>query len=371
MSREAGARPLVAVAMSGGVDSSVAAALLAGAGEPVVGLTLKLWCFGEGTAERPCCSVESIGQANRVADLIGFPHYVLDGEAAFTSQVMNPFVDEYLRGRTPNPCVRCNTHMKFELLLERAAALGARELATGHYARTATVDGEPALLRARERAKDQSYVLWGIRREVLGRVRFPLGELSKAEVRARARELGLPNAGREESQDVCFVMDGNLEAFLRSRAGLAVTLAPGEIVDRAGRVLGRHAGAARYTVGQRRGLNLGGGGPYYVLEVRAERNQVVVGSEAELLAPGLHARQANFLVDWPEGESRRVDCRIRYLHPGCPAAAVRRADGFEVRFDEPQRAVTPGQSAVLYQGERVLAGGVIEAAGGRGERPPD
>ncbi len=353
-------KPLTAVAMSGGVDSSVAAALLARAGERVVGLTLKLWCFGEGTTDRPCCSVESIGDARRVAQRMGFPHYILDAEKAFAENVMNPFVDDYLSGRTPNPCVRCNTHMKFDFLFQRALEVGADLVATGHYARRSVVDGEPALLRAVERAKDQSYVLWGIRRERLGRVVFPLGDLGKEEARAEARAMGLANADKQESQDVCFVVDGDVESFLRGRAGGAPTLDPGRIVDTQGKVLGDHTGSARYTVGQRRGLGLSVGSPRYVVELQPRTNTVVVGLEEELLASGLRAAGANYLVDWSDGEERRVECQIRYLHRAQPAAAVRRGDGFDVRFDSPQRAVTPGQSAVLYDGDRVLAGGVIE-----------
>jgi tRNA-uridine 2-sulfurtransferase len=350
---------LVAVAMSGGVDSSVAAALLARSGARVVGLTLKLWCFGEGTAERPCCSVESIADARRVADRMGFPHYVLEASREFAQHVMDPFVADYLGGRTPNPCVRCNTYLKFDLLLQRARELGAQAVATGHYARVREVDGEPALLRACEHAKDQSYVLWGIRREALGQVRFPVGELSKDQARAAARDMGLANAAKPESQDVCFVLDGDLDGFLRGRAGGAPALEDGEIVDRAGRVVGRHSGAARYTVGQRRGLKLGGDGPHYVLEVRAAENRVVVGPEEDLFSGALRATGANFLVDWPEGAERRVECQIRYLHRAQPALATRTGDTLEVRFDAPQRAITSGQSAVLYEADRVLAGGVI------------
>jgi tRNA-specific 2-thiouridylase len=291
---------------------------------------------------------------------MNFPHYILDAEEHFASHVMNPFVEEYLGGRTPNPCVRCNTHMKFDFLFQRARGVGADFVATGHYARRGEVDGEPALLRARERAKDQSYVLWGIQRERLGRVRFPLGDLSKDEARAEARDMGLANADKVESQDVCFVLDGDVEAFLRGRATGAPTLDPGEIVDSSGRVLGRHTGSARYTVGQRRGLGLSMNSPRYVVAVEPATNSVVVGLEEELLEDELKASGANFLVDWAVGSERRVECQIRYLHRAQPATARRTAAGFEVRFDSPQRAVTPGQSAVLYEGDRVLAGGIIE-----------
>ncbi len=353
-------RPLVAVAMSGGVDSSVAAALLARAGERVVGLTLKLWCYGEGAKDRPCCSVESIGDARRVAQRMEFPHYVLDAEETFREQVMDPFVHEYLSGRTPNPCVRCNTHMKFDFLWERARALGAQRVATGHYARTAPVEGQMALLRAVETAKDQSYVLWGIRREVLEHAWFPLGEYTKPEARALAEEFGLCNAQKQESQDVCFVLDGDLERFLKSRAGGAPSLEDGEIVDSSGRVVGEHRGAARFTVGQRRGLGVSAPIPLYVLGVDTAANRVVVGDQQGLYREDLVARGANFLVDWEDGQSRPVHCQIRYLHRAQPATATREGNSLRVRFEVAQRAITPGQSAVVYQADRVLAGGVIE-----------
>ena len=356
-------RERVLVAMSGGVDSSVAAALLVEQGYDVVGATMKLFCHDDDLPDRPCCSLDSVNDARRVCDRLGVPHYVLNLESAFGRDVVDDFVAEYARGRTPIPCVRCNTFTKFRDLVRKADGIEARWVATGHYARTA--DG--ALLRGLDPAKDQSYFLWGIDRGVLARLLLPVGAQTKAETRAVARELGLIVADKPESQDICFVPDGDHAAVIRARLGAdAPALRRGPIVTTEGRVVGEHEGFARYTVGQRRGLPGGFAEPMFVVAIQPESRTVVIGPRDALLGRGMVAREVNWLGEAP-AVGARVQVQVR--HRAAPAAAeLLRNDGGEIELalDEPVAAITPGQSLVVYDGERVLGGGIIESA--RGQR---
>jgi tRNA-specific 2-thiouridylase len=351
--------------MSGGVDSSVAAALLVRQGYDVVGATMKLFCYGDDVPDRPCCSLDSINDARRICGQLGIPHYVLNLESAFSGDVIDNFVSEYAAGRTPIPCVRCNTFTKFRDLLRKADAIDADFIATGHYARM--IDG--VLHRGLDQRKDQTYFLWGIDRRVLERMLLPVGELTKAETRAVAHALGLEQvAEKPESQDICFVPDGDHTKIIRQRLGAdAPALAPGPILLADGRRVGEHDGYARYTIGQRKGVPGGFAEPMYVIAIDPARRAVVIGPRAALLGRGVIAREINWLVD-PLSAGARVSIRVR--HRAEPAIAeLVRVDGDEVELalDEPVTAITPGQSLVMYDGERVLGGGFIERAGR--ERP--
>lgn len=348
--------------MSGGVDSSVAAAMLVEAGHDVVGATMKTFCYSGEAAEsrKTCCGLEGIRDARLVADRLGIPHYVFDVEEEFTRDVIDDFVAEYGRGRTPNPCVRCNSNTKFRDLLRRGRVLGCDGVASGHYVRLDRGAGEPRLLRGADRSKDQSYFLWGLPAGLLGLLHFPLGELTKPEVRERARGLGLVTADKPESQEICFVPTGNYRDLLAKKLlPTHPALSPGAIVDPRGRVLGRHDGYAGFTVGQRRGI--GGGRPerYHVLEIRPETREVVVGPRHLLEVGGVVVGDLNWLTPPPE-PGRRLDVQIRYRSPSlaCTVEALRR-NAVEVSFREPARAVTPGQSSVFLDGEQVVGGGRI------------
>ena len=353
-------RDRVLVAMSGGVDSSVAAALLVRQGYDVVGATMKLGCHGDELPDRPCCSLDSVNDARRICDQLGVPHYVLNLETAFGRDVVRDFVDEYARGRTPIPCVRCNTFTKFRDLVYKADAIDARWIATGHYAQVR--DG--VLQRGLDPNKDQSYFLWGIARPVLSRMLLPVGIQTKPETRAIAHELGLELiAEKPESQDICFVPDGDHAKVIARELGAdAPALARGPFIRRDGTVVGMHDGYARFTVGQRRGLPGGFREPMFVVEIQPVTRAVVIGPRTELLGKGVVAREVNWLVDAPVVGSE-VDVQIRHRARPARGTIVRVGEAeVEIALDDAVSAITPGQSLVLYDGATVLGGGVIERA---------
>jgi len=363
---------LVAVAMSGGVDSCTVAALLQQHGRPIVGLTMQLWnqrrlpeLQGDGPAQHRCCSLDDVYDAKRVAQHLNFPHYVVNFEQQFEQRVVRPFVEEYLAGRTPIACTNCNTDVKFEPLLRMARQIGAERLATGHYARIRKDErtGRYQLLRARDDSKDQSYFLWGLTQEQLSRSEFPLGVLSKDEVRQLARGVNLPVAEKPESMELCFVPNGNYVQFIHAYAredGHPLNDTEGDIVTEDGTVLGRHSGVHNYTIGQRKGLGFATGKPIYVLALDTASNRVIVGEDDALRATTLEIENVNWVsIDEPSG-SLRAQVKIRHKHEPAPAT-VEALPNLRARitFDTPQRAITPGQAAAIYDNGTVLAGGWI------------
>jgi tRNA-specific 2-thiouridylase len=370
--REETQRGLIAIAMSGGVDSSTVAAVLQEQGQPIVGLTMQLWnqrrlpeLQGDGPKQHRCCSLDDVYDAKRVAQHLNFPHYVVNFEEQFEKRVVRPFVDQYLVGRTPIACTNCNTDVKFEPLLRMARQIGAERLATGHYARIRRNEQSRRweLLRARDESKDQSYFLWGLSQEQLSRSEFPLGELTKEEVRDLARRTKLPVAEKPESMELCFVPTGNYVQFIQAYskdAGISLSQSEGDIVTEDGTVVGHHNGVHNFTIGQRKGLGFSAGKPLYVLAIDTQKNRVVVGDDDALRTTAFEMSDVNWVSIEPPTTPIRANVKIRHKHE--PAAAtVEALDGSRGRitFDAPQRAITPGQGAVFYDSDRVLGGAWI------------
>ncbi len=360
--------------MSGGVDSSTAAAILKEQGHDLVGFTMQLWNQRRGISvdengdplPSRCCSLDDVYDARRVAEELGFPFYVLNLEKDFEHDVVRPFVDSYLNGETPIPCVSCNSRLKFASLDRLAASLGCDKVATGHYARVEYDEGADRyrLFRGRNLQKDQSYFLWELTQDQLSRSMFPLGEMSKPEVREVAREHSLAVAEKAESQEICFVPDGNyagfIDRYLEAENALERSPGEGEIVNSNGEVMGHHAGIHRYTIGQRRGIGIARKQPLYVINIDASKNQVVVGQQDELLGHEFSAAGVNWIAFDKPTAPVRAEVRVRYRHMAAPAT-ITPLDGNRVRvyFDEPQRAITPGQATVFYRGDEVIGGGWI------------
>lgn len=348
------------IAMSGGVDSSVAALLMKESGYDCIGVTMKLYENEDiGIArEKTCCSLDDIEDARMVAYKIGIPYYVVNFKADFKKRVIDKFVESYLQGRTPNPCIDCNRYLKFEHLYQKAKELECDVIVTGHYSRIVQKESCYQLMRGVDETKDQSYVLYSLTQEQLAHTRFPLGELTKEQVREIAEDRGFINSSKRDSQDICFIPDGNYKRFMEET--YQVKIGPGEFIDRTGKVLGHHQGYYGYTVGQRKGLGIAAATPYYVVDILPEKNQVILGNSEELFQRSLLAEEVNW-IERPERE-QEIQAKVRYRQKA-QTARVKCLEGNRIRVDfaEPQRAITRGQAVVLYQGERVLGGGTIAA----------
>ncbi|HYP08337.1 MAG TPA: tRNA 2-thiouridine(34) synthase MnmA [Bryobacteraceae bacterium] len=364
---------LTAVAMSGGVDSSVVAAMMSRSGRKVAGFTMQLWNqrrlpeIQTDAATGRCCSLDDVYDARSVAQHLGIPFYVVNFEQRFEEQVVRPFIDEYLAGRTPIPCTLCNNYVKFDHFIEMAGGIGADEIATGHYARIDYNDasGRYELKRGADPSKDQTYFLFGLTQQQLARTRFPLGHMQKFEVRRLAHEYGLNVASKNDSQEICFVPNGDYAAFIDAyfkEQGVAPATTHGQITDAEGRVLGEHRGVHQFTVGQRKGLGIASGEPLYVIATKPETQTVIVGKGEELLRASCQVKDVNWISVAELREPLAVHVKIRNKHVAAPATVYPTADGarVQVRFDSAQRAVTPGQAAVFYQGDVVAGGGWIE-----------
>ncbi len=354
----------VVVAMSGGVDSSVTAALLLKQGYEVIGVTMQIWdpeiteVEGEHVG---CCSLSAVEDARRVAHKLDIPYYVMNFRQVFEEKVIDYFVHEYMEGRTPNPCIACNRYVKFDSLLQKSLALGADYVATGHYARLYWDAGINRYMvrRAKDKRKDQTYVLYGMTQEQIARTLMPLGDYTKEQVRAMALDMGLPTAEKAESQEICFVPDDDYTGFIAGRAGQEVK--PGPFLDKQGNIIGTHRGIPYYTIGQRRGLGIAAGHRLYVVNIDLKNNAVILGTEEDLLATSLEAVDNNFIPFDKLTEPLRVEAQIRYNGKPSPATlSPLDGGGVSVVFDNPQRAITPGQAVVYYQGDLLLGGGTIK-----------
>ena len=354
----------VLVAMSGGIDSSVAALLLSEQGYEVIGITMKTWDYetsGGGKKETGCCSLDSINDARFLAVDNGFPHYILDIREEFGEHIIDNFVNEYLAGRTPNPCVLCNTHIKWEALLKRANQLNCDFIATGHYAKIRFENERYVISRGLDITKDQSYVLWGLTQESLKRTIFPLGNFKKSEIKQMAIERGLHDlANKSESYEICFVPDNDYRGFLKRRVdGLEEKVEGGNFVDTKGIVLGKHKGYPFYTIGQRKGLEIALGEPMFVTEIRADDNTVVLGSKEDLEKQEMRVEKFN-LIKYPDLKAgKELLTKVRYKDPGTMAKVLEVDDHIEVLFHKPVSAIAPGQSAVFYEGDDLVGGGLI------------
>ena len=355
----------VVVGMSGGVDSSVAAWLLKEQGYDVIGVTMQIWQDEENEVQEEnggCCGLSAVDDARRVASSIGIPYYVMNFKQEFQKNVIDYFTKEYLNGRTPNPCIACNRYVKWEALLQRSLSIGADYIATGHYARIDKLsNGRYAIRRSATLAKDQTYALYNLTQEQLAHTLMPVGNYSKDKIREMAEEIGLQVANKPDSQDICFVNDGDYASFLEEYTGQKV--AEGNFVTSDGKVIGRHKGITHYTIGQRRGLELPMGHRVFVTDLRTDTNEVVIGENQDLMHTVLHADHINFMSVADLEDEKRVIAKIRYNHKGAPAV-IRRIgeDEIECVFDDPQRAMTPGQAVVFYDGENVLGGGTIKSS---------
>lgn len=358
----------VLVAMSGGIDSSLAAVMLHEEGYEVIGMTMKTWDYassGGSKKETGCCSLDSINDARTIAVNLGFPHYILDIRSEFGDSVIDHFTNEYLDGRTPNPCVLCNTHIKWDALLRRADKLGCDFIATGHYAQVRQENNRFVISKGIDDSKDQSYALWGVSQQSLSRTILPLGKLYKSQIRQMATERGFVDlVNKSESYEICFVPDNDYRGFLKRRVeGLEERVAGGNFVLENGAVVGKHLGYPFYTIGQRKGLGIALGYPVFVTEIRKETNEVVLGVEKDLLRNAMYVKQLNMMkYENLRGVQLETSTKIRYNDDGTPAVITQEGDQMRVVFHEPVKAITPGQAAVFYEGDDVVGGGWITSS---------